>query len=276
MRKYPVQSSATFRSIDNVDMPLSLIAGCKITSQLGMLNVFISKVYVKGTMLNIALSYLSETDQLLSLGYFNANITEDYQVIPMTAFVPSVSGTLIVGNLSAMATIQGCHQFTQEAGQLEYSCVTCIQLPTLLSIVVDGTKITGDITLATENITKTVEDALFSLSVTRNTLVTSNNDTHSNRLNCPTSVITGINSVEPDSNGNIDVFGISPVVVTVSAEGITVDVEGLEFEDVCKNVQNIIPPIPVNDPDTYPNFLDTENPEWQTWPKFESSWSDFI
>jgi hypothetical protein len=267
-RKYPLRATSQLMTTTGVELPLNLLSACRITSKIDVLNIYIYSIYVKDSFINVTIAHRRDDGTDLLLGYFEGNIDIDYKSLPLKGIVNYVSGYLIIGEKIALSNLQGMMNLDYDNGKLEDSTIVNIPIP-LVSFIIDHDKMaTGNITFTLDNISEVVGISTISLDVINKRLVQSNNDNFSARSNCATSVIEAINSVSPDSSGNIDVYGILPVKIDIIAGGIHISAPGVEFTDICTSINSIIPPYPEDNPQTYPDILTVEEPEWKQWPQF--------
>lgn len=271
-RKYPLRSTSTYISKQGVEIPLTLIGGLSISTELGKHTLYISKIVVNGNYINVTVSCSSPA---ITIGYFSATITEDFQSVPMTATQDYAAGHIVFGFMNSLELIQGSHTFDLADMRIEDSTIACLQRPPLLYIEADGKKITGEVTLAFDNIKdESVDSAIRELRIIDMNAVMSRNDASSDRQSCPTNMIGSLNGVKPTSGGNIDIYGILPVIIDVTATGIKVTTPGIGFGEICTNVKENIPPIPAgteSEKNTYiDDILTTDTEEWKTWPQYNA------
>lgn len=263
-RKYPVRAECSFTSADGVILPLNLLAGCKITTVVGYVDLFFSKIYIQGDYLNVAVSCKSGSSSF-TVGYFDGLVTSDYKILNFKPFFPFMSGYLVAGETSALAQVNGTHLLDHDSANIEGSLISVVSRPNVSAITNRKNSAVGDVTFILDNLTE-ILDSKINLAVKDSNLILSRADISSTFLNCPTNVISSINSVTPDERGNIDVYGILPVTVAVETGGkLVVDVPNVTQNEIC-GIQNNIPPL--TGEDAYIDALTVLNPEWKCWPQF--------
>lgn len=264
-----MRSSATLISDQGTEIPLTFLAGMSISSVLGYHDLYISKIVVNGNAVNVT---IRNTSPDVTIGYFNVIITQDFQTVPMTSYRNNASGYIVFGSMESLGLIQGNHTFNSTTGKIEDSVITCVVTPILTSIIADGKTITGEVKFEYDNITSITSGFEIDLSIIDMNAIMSRNDFSSERNSCPTNAIGSINGVKPTSGGNIDIYGILPVVIDITSSGIQLSTPGIGLTELCTNVKNNIPPIPGGteaDKNQYiDDFLTATEEEWKTWPQY--------
>jgi len=261
-RKYPLKATSNKTEQGRV-IPTALFVGARISTIAAYSHVYISKIVIKGSFINVTL--MAED---ITLGYCEGNILQANTVLQVLPAQPFSGGVLVIGDPSCLKDFQGRHTLTFSSGELEESLVNCFTRPAVTSIKVGSTSLTGKITLGLSNLS--LSDSL-QLSVTNPSLVMSNIDKCSSALNCPTHVVTGINTVKPDSWGNIDVYAVAPLTIQAIDHGISLDSPTIQEKDLCPKENIYIPRLaaindykgyrPVGDPER--NILLTSTPEYK-------------
>ncbi len=261
LRKYPFWSGSTMQTTIGLDIPLALIAGAQITVKYSNREVYISQIYISGNIFSATI-----TDNLtgLALGSFTTNVTKNYQTIGITPFVTDVAGTLVIGSRNAFVDFQGSHTLTYAAGRIEDSLVFCFTPPLVKKISNEANAVSGFVTLSGTNITIENTSQDVALAITNKALVLANADQSSELGNCPTPYISHINTVTPDEDGNIDIFGILPVVIAADGNVIQAGTGTMELADLCQAKNKRLAPEDATNT-YYTNILTAENPEWKTW-----------
>lgn len=267
-RKYPLRATSSYLSTTGTAIPVSFLAAAKITTKLSHSAVYISKIYVAGNYVNVTISSGNTT-----LGYFSGTVTKDNTSLTMVQVVDFASGFLVIGSVDSLKQIQGSHNISQLVGRIEDSLVYCFTPPGVHSIVHDTQSAKGNVTFVLTNIQKT---SIFTFGVVDLTRVLSRADKSSTGLNCPTKVIKGIGNVLPDVSGNIDVYAILPLVVTVTTGGIRITSPTLSTADICGNMNANIPIlfadnnyIGYNAAGELKGVLQATVPEWKgLWPQY--------
>lgn len=266
-RKYPIRATSTHIFTDGTEFLQSILVALQVSVPYAYRSLYISKVFVKQSYISITLRDVA-TD--LPIGCFSGTLSSNFQVIPMTSFINTVSGTITFGNIDALTNYNGVYYFSTADGQLEDSTIFCFTPPGVTAIENDGDSITGNINLVPENINITEEDNNILLSVINVSSILSNNDSSGESNNCPTPIIKKINTVSPNPVGcNIDIYGILPVQIEVDEDGaiVGIDAPDLTLADVCPEKDQFVPPEDETT-DYYTDILTTTDPEWKTWPQF--------
>jgi hypothetical protein len=265
-RRYPIRTGASGISVQGREIPLTLFCAARFVSDSSHLDVHISKIVIEDENLNVTIMSGSTC-----LGYFNSKITRDYQTLKMTPVARYASGYLTVGKVDALGEYQGINTFNTSNAKIEDSLVVCKAPPGVSGIKVGETIVKGMVTFTYENISETVNanDELLTLGIVNVNLILSKNDLSSTLENCPTKYISSVHGVTPDNDGNIDIYGIQPLSVQITADNdIVLATPGIEFFDICQNKKNIVPPIPANSPNDYQDVLSITKEEWKTWPDY--------
>lgn len=261
-RKYPIASDMSCIDVDGKELPQDLITSMQITADISDFAdpVYISKVYIKNSYISVVVSR-----QNTALGCFSGKITTHFQSIKLTPFLPTVSGTMTVGKLGSIQTVNDLFVLTDETAALEDSVIFKFTPPGLTSF--NGIT-TGHVSLIGDNISLAVVDNDIELQVIDINKILSRNDINGANDTCLTPIITHLNTVPPDINGNIDIFGIDPVTIEVTVLESSVTIEpNLVLDDVCPERNPLQPP--ANDSDNYySDILTTISPEWLNWDQF--------
>jgi hypothetical protein len=189
----------------------------------------------------------------------------------VVSFVPSpaitfVSGNMTIGRASSFKGAEGVYYLNN--AEIEPSAVFCFTPPGVVKLVHETTTLTGLVTTSvSSNMLQTItlpNTILF--SVTNTNSIISNNEFSGDTNSCSTPIITKINTVSPDSSGNIDIYGIDPLSIAISTGQFEL-VTALGITDVCPEKNKISPP--TNNSDSYhTDILSATSPEWKTWPRF--------
>ena len=264
-RNYPLKASSSGMSIDSELLPDTIITSMRvtITNDIGYSKLYISKVAIKGRYISVVINdYASET----ALGTFSKLVSTDYDTINLTPYLSTVSGILTIGKLENLAQFQGAYHFTRADTELEESVLFLYPPTGVIKLVNDAISSVGKITLLGSNTKITVVDNDLSVDVIDSTRVLAHNVLAGRYNNCPTPAITKINTVTPDSNGNIDIYTILPMTIEVSGNNLALT-PNLTINQVCPELNKIYPP--TNTSDTYYADIAVEKtPEWKTWPYF--------
>lgn len=262
-RKYPIRSTSRHIFTNGVVLPQSLITSIQVTTLYTYSKIFISQIYANNGFINITLQDLTSN---LILGCFSGQITSDQQVLLFQPFCDVATGSITIGSVDAVNQLSGMNMLTSIDGRLEDSTVYCFIQPGVTTINNNGNTAVGLINLAVNNISLVENTSSIELDVIDVSQILSNNSVSALYNNCNTPLIRQINSVVPDVNGNIDVFGIAPVVVSVSG-AVTLSLGSLTLTDVCPERALLTPPNNSSDV-YYDNILTTTLAEWQTWPQY--------
>lgn len=260
-RSYPFRRDSDFVSSTGIQLPDSSIVDISASSVTGGETIYLTKF---GKINNRVFVEL-RNNQNKSIT-FQIDAPKDY-----TTYFPSTTdyadyfyASVTLGIIAEIP--EGIHSFS--AVVVEDSLVYVYVRPAVLSISTEDTKAYGDIKLNLDNIlaNNTVQNIAFSVIDIDNILT--RQDRSSSNDSCDTPVIKRINSVEPDENGNIDIYGIDPIVISVDSPNstITMDMVGLTLEDYCElNAKNIPPLTEVS---IYSNFATTDTPEYKSWSQY--------
>jgi hypothetical protein len=272
-RAYPLRATSKHVTENGSALPYSFFAGARITTKPGFENVFIRRIFVVGPYVNIDVAAKNlNTNVVTGLGYFAARLTKDNTTITMQPLVDYASGFLVLGRLEDILRVQGNHTLSFDNGRIEDCLIYPFNPPAVHSIQHDGAAAKGKVTFVLDNFQHTG----FVFGVVNPDRVASNADQSSQALNCGGNVIKAINSVEPDEDGNIDIFAIEPITLELKIGGIKLDTPTLTAEDICGNINENIPP--VLEDNTYNGFdeegnpktvLEATVPEWKAlWPQY--------
>lgn len=262
-RRYPFRKSATTIDANGSVLPTDLIVGCRVTTDFAHKDVYISKVFTSNGQISIEFSGNSHV-----LGTAQGTITNSNQAIPIIPVINNFAGYVIVGNLDTTQNIAN-YTFTSSTGLLEASTITIFTPPAITSLIHNGQKMTGKAVFQVTGLVLGVDGQVIGLTVLAPSDVASRVDQTSALLTCSNPIISGINSVTPSPNGsgnNIDIYGISPVTISIVDGVIQVGTIGLTLADVCQPVN--IPPLDTTE--TYGDITTATVTEWSTWPQYNS------
>jgi len=262
-RKYPFRASSTHVFTNSQVLPQELIVSAQISAPYTYRKIYVSKVYAKNRFVSVVINDYA-TD--IALGAFSGKITSQFQTLTLEPYVSTVSGKLVIGALSALDSVYGGNFFAKDDGLLEDSVIFCYTPPAVTAFTHEGSEIRGHIAIVPDNITVSTDTEQVLLSIINVDLIASNNDFHGDLNNCPTPLIRGINTVSPDINGNIDIYGILPVTIDVGTAEVEL-VPGVTIDEVCPERLKIYPPDNTSDV-YYTDILTATETEWKTWPNF--------
>ena len=263
-RKYPLRATSSHIFIDGTELSQKLLTSAQISTIYGFHDLYISKIFGRDGFLSIT---VRDAITGKAVGVFNGTIVSDYQILPLTPFFSYVSGSITVGQVDDANFPNGSHYFTPENGRFEGSTIFCFQRPRVTSILNKMDSAVGKITVATKNITVLESIPNIDLSITNTKLILSHNDTSGSLDNCGVPLIQHINDVPPNSNSNIDIFGILPIVIDVHTG---TNIIGISTGDMTMDVlcpKKLSPPANYSD-EYYANILTVTVPEWKTWPYY--------
>ncbi len=255
-------------------LPSGLLTSMQISSIKTHLNLFISKVFASKNFISVTINKVEDESVV---GVFSGTVTKDFDVVPLSSTLTFISGNLTIGNLETLNNMRkGVYIIRDkenntgsiENGLIEASCIFCYTPPLVKKIKIKNKELVGQLTTSTgENIKKDKSVAqTTNLSITNKMKVQANSEFSGGINSCPTPIIKKINTVYPDENGNIDIYGILPIVIDVGSGSLGME-SGLDLYDVCPERNKISPP--VDNTDTYyTDILTAETPEWKQWPNF--------
>lgn len=266
-RRYPIRGDVSCTTALGEELPTQLIAGLQLTVPSTINTVFVYKVYAKGTYVSVSIADYATGLELGSFSGFVVSNFTSLKFLPRAGIV--ASGKLVIGEIPATLQPETVLVFDKEATIIEDSCLLLLTPPAVTKIIDKfGNFCLGNVTTVLDNLTITTGSNTFTLVVVDKELTLSNNDFSGVYRNCKLPVITKINSVTPSPTGNIDIYGIVPLEITVDAPTAKVSlVTDLEIPDVCPDLNKISPPTNASTV-YYTDILTTETPEWKGWPQY--------
>lgn len=292
-RNYPIRGGCSCVTVDGKHLPTDFLVAAKLNSTYlsdglpdgpdggirGISNPFISRIAVHGRVVSLTVSMLFDSAPV-ALWYGRAEITADNTAIPLefnSAMLGGAGGgSVVVGNMQTVLDNEGSFIFDTSSALLESSCHFVTPRPAVTAILVKDRRLTGHVLLATDNVSSSFSAneeecllftgasvpcrAYWNLGILSPELVASRRDRTVNRFTCATNAIKQINSVSPDGSGNIDIFGIVPVHVSVAAFGVTLATTDVGFDTICPPV--IVPKLLASN-DYIGSILSATNPEWK-------------
>ena len=287
-RNYPIRGGCSCVAVDGKPLPTDLIVGMRLAGtpeELKTAEPFISRLVIKKQVVSLTVSVVLNGHPV-ALWYGNSKVSSDNTAIPLKFNSERLiglpesdsnlvdhagGGSLIIGNLQTVKDNEGSFEFEPSATLIELSCLVYTKPPGLRAVTVKGTKLTGDISVATDNVravkTAATNGYQWNLGILSPELVQSRQDRTSNRLTCNSNTIKQINTVTPDGSGNIDIFGIEPVHVSVSGFGVALSTTDLSFGSLCppSNVPNLL-----ESNDYIGSILTVDQPEWKVfWSQYQ-------
>lgn len=231
-RKYPICASSTHLFTDGSELPQKLITAIQVSTPQSLSNAYIYRITVNGSYLSVL---IKENDTNLMLGNFYGQITQNQQTLLLTPLIPTVSGSITIGDASALAALSGTYYLTYANGRLEPSTVFCFTPPGVTALKYNDETATGYVSFSSTSINIVSVSPEINLAAKDPTIIASNNDVSATLGNCPTPLIKKINTVKPDSNGNIDIYGIIPIQISVGTGSVLKldTVPELSFKELC-------------------------------------------
>ncbi len=268
LRRYPLRADIAVTSNEGGSIPDSLLCAAQFSVPNSYSELCISRVYSSSNYLNVLISAkLGVTRQ--PIGYFDGKVVDDFYKLTFSAIDKTVYGLLMVGRREALTELQGTHNFPDGTARIEESLVTYLSPPGVRSLSHDGAILTGRINLTYHNIKQMEDPAQLKLDVVSKETVRVENDPTSSFNSCPTNPIGSMNGVVPDAQGNIDIFGISPVQVRITTTGLSIEVTGVDKATLCHEEKRIPPLIPTSS--YLKDITQATVPEWKTWPQYNTA-----
>lgn len=274
LRKYPLRASASGVFTDGSTLPNSWITSMQISAPYGLHDLYISRINVSSNFLSVTINNYSDSS---FVGTFAGKIPKDYTTLNLVSHRKDVSGTMTTGPMIDFSKVQrGSFYFRnehtaegdKEFGRIEASCIFCFKPPTVSKIKIGSKEMLGRLTISSgDNISAYFDTDRFQLDVTNQTAIKAKAEFTGKLNSCDTPIVKKINTVYPDENGNIDIYGIVPIVIDVTSGELTFTSE-VALETVCPDLNKISPPADNDSNDYYTNILTTIIPEWKTWPNF--------
>jgi hypothetical protein len=269
LRQYPFRAQHGIIDNDGIELPKDLIVGLRITCAVDDLSVFISHICTDNGFVSIAFAG-SNGD----IGSANGFITDSNQALPIKAYNDGVIGYVLVGNVFSTKPNQ-VYNFTDANGLVEPSTVTPITPPNVTSLNIKDVRYTGDITITSNSVTITSNGNTIGFVVKNPSAITSRGDHKAAYLTCSNNVISGINTVTPNTNGNIDIYTVAPLkvnIVTVngiqqlqfSAPDLSLSLTSPEAGNLCK----LLNLAPTNNSNTYADITTNPAAEWTSWEQY--------
>lgn len=259
LRRYPFRLGSGELDLYNNVVPTDLVVALRITCAPSELEVYISKIVTNAGMISITFNGASGP-----IGFANGTVVMSNQSILIYNSNQGVIGNVTIGNAETTQARQ-TFIFDSSNGLVEPSTVTVLSPPTVTKITVKGSKLVGAVKLTSSSAGITAGGTI-GLNVSRPADIQSRNDISASRLTCGNNVIGGINTVKPDENGNIDIYAVIPVQVSVVDGNIKLDSPGTPLSKICKTLN--LPP--VDSTQTSHHSISTiVNPEWSEWPQYQ-------
>jgi len=263
-RKYPICASSSHIFTDGVELPQKLITSIQVTTLKSLSDVYIYRITVSDSYLSIL---LKENNTGLSIGNFYGQIQQNQQTLIMEPLISLASGSITIGDFTVLTSLTGTHYLDYKNGKLEPSTVFCFTPPGVTAFAYQDAKATGYVNISSASVVVSSSSPQINLSAKNPKTILSNNDLAASLANCPTPLIKKINTVLPDSNGNIDIYGVVPIQISVT-DGVNLQlntVPELTFKKLCPEKDKILPPADDTTTVYYTDIFETLIPEWQTW-----------
>ena len=266
-RRYPIKQGGRFCSTDGFIVPDAAIVNCRITSIYGKHRLYIKQIFYKDGIIKIAIATISDTpaDDDIAVGVFSGTLTEDFITIPLIPFTPYVSGSMTLGSIAVLSTVNRLIYFTKENTEIEESAIFCYTVPKVTSIQdTQKNKLTGAVQLGTlTNVTNTNNYIASSVQLTSEnpSSVFNPADKSSALGNCDKPAIKNINGVlpslenkdsRPGNDGNIYLVGVKPLLFygTPSLSSppfapgvVSVETPGVSLGSLCAQKALLLPPV---------------------------------
>jgi hypothetical protein len=266
-RRYPIKQGGLFQSTDGFIVSDAAIVNCRVTTIFGKHRLYIKQIFNKNGIIKITLATISSVaeDNDVAIGVFSGELTDDFITLPLTPFLPYVSGTITLGSISTLKALSRIIFFTKENTELEESTIFCYTRPKVTSIQDNQkNKITGHVNFGTlTNVVKTTNYAAggVQLAVQTPASVFNPADKSSALGNCDKPAIKNINGVLPSpenkdakaaNDGNIYIVGVKPLLFygTASLNSppytpgvLSVETTGVTLSSLCAQKTVLLPPV---------------------------------
>ncbi|RTL07815.1 hypothetical protein EKK58_01320 [Candidatus Dependentiae bacterium] len=267
-RRYPLRADKGVASNEGTELPDELFCAAQFSAPGWVQKLQIRRVYVNEDYINILVScYNGPT--LTYIGYFDGNVTADFSKLTFSSLDPTIYGMLMIGRAAAVRSLHGFYNFGNDTALFEDSLVTHISPPFVRSILVGGKTLSGRISLEYNNVQQIANPAALQLDVLSKDSIRARNDRSAQFGSCRTNPIGSMNTVSPDNDGNIDIYGIAPLQIHVSPGGLRFDIVGVSRSELCAEDRRIPPLIPISS--YLRDITRATTPEWKTWPQYTQS-----
>lgn len=280
-RKYPIRSDMPCLCEDGSYLPQELITSMQLTTDYTNRELYISKVFTAAGYISVT---ISSNASGLVLGCFSAAVKSNFETIPLTpsTLQYNISGSMTIGTLKSLETYQGARNLTFSNARIEDSLIFIFTPPGITNIskklpdivdlevfpIISEQALTGHITLLGDNVAISEQTPNITLSVINTASIKSLTDIGGKVNNCSTPIITHLNTVTPDVNGNIDIYGILPLKINIESGTLDFADTALTLDEVCPERKKLAPP-ENNSNNYYTDILATRTPEWKdSWPEF--------
>ena len=266
LRAYPIQYSAGRISTTGQALPDYLIVAARLTTDATNADVYVSRIVINYGLVSVEFSSGTQV-----LGSANGLVTKANTTLPVVPLYTNFHGNVTIGDFTKLQ-VQASYNFTQASTLLEPTTVTVFTPPAVTSLTVKGKTLTGSINFVSTSTDISTNVSGLTFTVISPAYIASRQDKTSALLSCNNKVISGINDVMPDDQGNIDIFCINPLQISGLVFSTPTMQNGTGATGVCKGYN--IPPTP--NPDTA-NVYNTGNgdiltaagPEWAAWPQYK-------
>lgn len=267
LRNYPLQGRHVLLDQAGGQMPAGLLTAARFTVPAGVTGLYFRQVRHAGRQVSGLVHALPED---VPAGYFGATVTVDFQVLDLVPLRNGFFGRLAVGTLALLDQVDGLHSLSPEIGRVEDSLVVSMPAPAVTGLLVGTRTLTGRVTLRPVNVGVSAEDSRLTLDVLNRRQVLAVNDRSIRHGTCGFLSVGGLNGVTPDAEGNIDLFGIAPLRVTVTPDGqVSISLDGMSQAELCGRTETV-PPNVASDvhhaASDLPRTGTPVAPEWRDWP----------
>ncbi len=264
-RRYPLRADKSVESLEGTSLPDELFCAAQFSTPGWVERLQIRRVYVNEGYINVLVSCYNGAN-LTYVGYFDGNITSDCTKLTFSSLDPAIYGMLMIGKASAISQLHGFYTFGTDTAVFEDGLVTYLTPPVVRGLIVGGKTLSGRIGLEYSNVQQIANPTMLQLDVLSKDSIRAKNDKSAKFGSCRTNPIGSMNTVLPDSEGNIDIYGIAPLQIHVSPGGLRFDVVGVSKHELCAEDRRIPPLIPIS---AYlKDITKATVPEWKTWPQY--------
>lgn len=261
-RQFPLKTT------DASYLPSFLISDFRISIVASDDQLFVSKFFKSGSF--ICLDIKSNLSNSV-IGSFNAILTQDYQKVELTSASDTSSGHAVFGTLNEiMANIaDGVYLYQPSMTSIEESCVFVYTRPDVTRLSNRQSSVYGLVSINLDNLSDiSILPDVFEFDILLPDLTTAINGPSMSQNNCGLPGIQSINDVTPNIDGNIDIYTILPLSLSIGAGELNFSSVGFTIDDYCKYNQKNIPP--TDNSDTYVDASGNEPipPSYLTWPQY--------
>ena len=279
-RKYPFQKTA----IGSNEIDSRCVVALRVNQSYGQLNAFFFNIVscVDGVFYANLVGVNTVGDEI-PLGTFCDKVVGDGQVMKLRKFgSPAVAGTLTIGLTDAF-TENFYAELDVTSGGVEPTCVGYFKTPLVTALIahprynggdpvldlVTSERLYGDIVIQPSGITKSTASSTVSVAVVTPSQIMGKSEKSLCAGNCDLPVIYSIDGVTPDISGNINIVGVSPVVITTDGTTKTIGVTtpSIDRTLLCQGNKPNTPPVSTSNT-YYTDVITALKAEWQTWSQY--------